>query len=102
MSITVTKDNFQTEVMQAGQPVLLDFYANWCAPCRMVAPVLEEISKEKPDLKICKVNVDEETDLAFRYQVMSIPTLVVVKDGQTVQRAIGAMPKEEILKLLEE
>ena len=98
--MTVTKENFQEEVMQAGCPVLLDFWATWCGPCRMVGPVVEEISRERSDIKVCKVNVDEQPELAGQFGVMSIPTLVVMKSGKIVNQSIGAKPKNAILAML--
>ena len=80
--------------------MLLDFWATWCGPCRMVAPILEEIAGERPDIKVCKVNVDEQPELASRYRIMSIPTLMVVKNGEIVNQAVGARPKSQILSML--
>ena len=99
-SIQVNKDNFQEVVLNSDKPVLVDFWASWCGPCRMVAPILEEIANERSDVKVCKINVDEEPELAGRYNVMSIPTLLVMKDGQVVNQAVGARPKSQILSLL--
>ena len=99
-AINITKENFQKEVMESGQPVLLDFWASWCGPCRMVAPVVEEIAQERTNIKVGKVNVDEQPELASRFQVMSIPTLVVIKDGKVANQAVGARPKSQILSLL--
>ena len=99
-AIQVNKDNFQEVVLNSDKPVLVDFWASWCGPCRMVAPVLEEIANERSDVKVCKINVDEEPELAGRYNVMSIPTLLVMKDGQVVNQAVGARPKSQILSLL--
>lgn len=101
MSVTkITKDNFQELVLNAEQEVLLDFWAPWCGPCRMVSPVVDEIAGERGDILVGKVNVDEEMELAAQFQVMSIPTLVVLKNGQIVNRAVGARPKDAILALL--
>ena len=99
-AIQVNKDNFQEVVLNSDKPVLVDFWASWCGPCRMVAPSLEEIANERSDVKVCKINVDEEPELAGRYNVMSIPTLLVVKEGQVVNQAVGARPKSQILSLL--
>ena len=99
-AMQVNKNNFQDEVLNSDKPVLVDFWASWCGPCRMVAPILEEIAAERSDVKVCKINVDEEPELASRYKVMSSPTLLVVKEGQVVNQAVGARPKSQILSLL--
>jgi thioredoxin 1 len=98
--LKITNDNFQSEVMESEKVVLLDFYADWCGPCRMVGPTVEEIAAENPQIKVGKINVDENMDLAMRFKVASIPLLLVMKDGQVVNKALGAMPKADILKLL--
>ena len=95
--INVDRFNFQNEVMESDKPVLLDFWAPWCMPCRMVGPVLEEIAAERSDIKIGKVNVDEQPELARQFQVMSIPTLLVIKNGRIVDQSVGARPKGAIL-----
>ena len=101
MSVTkITKDNFQELVLNSDREVLLDFWAPWCGPCRMVSPIVDEIAGERQDILVGKVNVDEEMELAAQFQVMSIPTLVVLKNGQVVNRSIGAQPKDGILSLL--
>ena len=96
----MNKENFQEEVVQSDKPVLVDFWASWCGPCRMVSPIVDEIAQERPDVKVVKVNVDQEQELALQFGVMSIPTLVVMKDGKVVNQAVGVRPKEQILDLL--
>lgn len=98
--INITKENFEQEVIKSDKPVLLDFWASWCGPCQMVGPILEEIAAERPDIKVGKVNVDNEMELAGRFRVISIPMLVVMKDGEIADQKVGAWPKEEILKML--
>ena len=103
MSITTLhEDNFEQEVLRADRPVCIDFWAPWCGPCRMVSPIVDEIAAENPDKKVGKVNVDEEPELASKFDVMSIPTLLVFEDGELVNRAVGARPKEIILDLFDE
>lgn len=96
----IDKNNFKSEVMESDRTVLLDFWAPWCMPCRMVGPILEQIAKERSDIKVGKINVDEEPELAGQFQVMSIPTLLVMKDGKIIKRSVGAKPKEEILAMM--
>ena len=99
-AININKNNFQNEIMDSEKTVLLDFWAPWCAPCRMVVPIIEEIAGERPDIKVGKINVDEQPELASTFGIMSIPTLVVMKNGKIVQRVSGARPKEAILEML--
>ena len=101
-TVKITKENFQRNAVQSGKPVLLDFWASWCGPCRMVAPLVAEIAAEHPEIRVGKVNVDEQPELAARFQIMSIPTLMVVKNGQITQRVVGARPKAQILALVQE
>ena len=98
----ITKENFNAEVVNSDRPVLLDFWATWCGPCRMVGPLVEEIAAEHPEIKVGKINVDEQPELAAQFQIMSIPTLMVVKNGRITQRVVGARPKAQILALVQE
>lgn len=99
-AIIVNKNNFMEEVVNSDKPVLVDFWADWCGPCRMLGPIIEEIANERDDIKVCKINVSDNPELAAQFHVMSIPALLVLKDGKVVNQAVGARPKSEILKLL--
>ena len=100
-AININKNNFHNEVMNSDKPVLLDFWAPWCAPCRMVVPIIEEIAGERPDIRVGKINVDEQPELASEFSIMSIPTLVVMKNGKIVQQVSGVRPKNAILEMLQ-
>lgn len=99
-ALHITKDNFEAEVLNSDKPVLVDFWAAWCGPCQMLLPVVEGLAEEVTDAKICKVNVDEQPELAEKFKVMTIPTLVVIKDGKEVRRSVGVKPKDQILDLI--
>lgn len=99
-ALNITTENFQSEVLDSDKPVLIDFWASWCGPCQMVLPIISELAEEVTDTKICKVNVDEQAELAKKFRVLSIPTLIVIKDGKEIKREVGAKSKAEILELL--
>lgn len=98
--LTITKENFSAEVLEANKPVLVDFWASWCGPCRALSPVIDEIAAERSDIIVGKINVDEQPELAQQFGVMSIPTLIVFKNGQAAEKSVGVVPKENILALL--
>ena len=99
-AINITKNNFQSEVLNSEKPVLLDFWASWCGPCRRVSPIVDEIADERGDLKVGKINVDEQPELASQFHIMSIPTLIVIKNGEITNRSVGVSPKQQILSML--
>ena len=99
-AIHVTKNSFENEVIRSEQKVLLDFWAPWCTPCKMVSPILDQIAAERPDIKVCKVNVEEELDLAREFRVLSIPTMLVMRDGRVEHKMVGARGKDQILAAL--
>ncbi|HOA19484.1 MAG TPA: thioredoxin [Sedimentibacter sp.] len=99
-TVKITSDNFEQEVLKSDKPVLLDFWAAWCGPCKMISPIIEEIAKEVTDAKIGKVNIDEQPELASAFGIMSIPTLVKIKDGKVVNKMIGVRPKASIVQML--
>ncbi len=100
MAVTITKANFETEVLQSEKPVLIDFWAPWCGPCRMLSPILDEIAAEHPEITLGKINVDEEVELSMQYRIMSIPAVMLFKNGEVAATSIGLRPKEEMEKLL--
>ena len=100
-ALKITKDNFQAEVLEAKETVLVDFWASWCGPCKMIGPIIDQIADERTDIKVCKINVDEEQELAIQFKVMSIPTLLVFKGGKVVNQSLGAKPKAAILAMLD-
>lgn len=101
-ALKINKETFEAEVLQSEKPVLLDFFATWCGPCKLLAPVLDQIAKEHPEIKVCKVDVDENQELAASFQVMSIPTLFVIKEGKVTAQAVGARSKKQLLDMIEQ
>jgi len=98
--IEITKENFENEVVKSDRPVLLDFWAPWCGPCRMLSPIVDEVAEEHPEIKVGKINVDEEEELAAKFDVMSIPSLFVLKNGEVVNQSVGAIPKAQVVALI--
>ena len=98
-ALNITTNNFNAEIMNSDKPVLIDFFATWCGPCKMVSPIVDQIAEENADIKVCKINIDEQSELASAFGVMSIPTPVALKDGKEITRTVGAVPKSNILKM---
>lgn len=100
LHLNINKENFKSEVLESNKPVLLDFFASWCGPCKMLSPIIDEIAAEREDVKVVKIDIDEQPELAAEYGVMSVPSLFVIKDGEVANRALGVRPKQQILGLL--
>ena len=98
-ALNITTNNFNAEIMNSDKPVLIDFFATWCGPCKMVSPIVDQIAEENADIKVCKINIDEQSELVSAFGVISIPTLVALKDGKEITRTVGAVPKSNILKM---
>ncbi|NLM00911.1 MAG: thioredoxin [Treponema sp.] len=101
MTVEITNQNFESEVLKSDKPVLVDFWAPWCGPCRILGPVVEQVAKENPNVKVCKVNVDNESSLASKYGIMGIPTLIYFKDGEVARKTVGAVSKDKILEMFD-
>lgn len=99
MAVNITNENFENEIVNSEKPVLVDFWASWCGPCKMLSPIVDEVSEETDKVKVCKINIDDYPELAKKYRVMSIPTLIVMENGKEIKRSVGVIPKDDILNL---